>query len=120
MTPNEQRIVLAVALGGWVIDGRYTDVTNESGPMLRKVSDKPPIEFAHPNFLPDYLTDLNAVHELEAKLSTTHEEHEVVYFTPEVWRQYVHEVYTKYGICATAAQRCEALLRTLGLWKESV
>lgn len=65
-------------------------------------------------YLPDCLNDLNAVHELEKKL------------TPLQWNDYANKLiqYWEAGgtrfagaIHATAAQRCEALLKTLNLWK---
>jgi hypothetical protein len=73
--------------------------------------------------LPDYVHDLNAVHEIEKKLN----------IKQQVWYlQKLTQVRFKEGvsgmICcmidktafATAAQRCEALLKILGLWKEDV
>lgn len=68
--------------------------------------------------LPNYPEDLNAVHSLEEKLS------------PE---QHLNFAYQLYLVCkaenpnralivarisATAHQRCEALLKTLGLWEK--
>ena len=58
----------------------------------------------HENPLPDYTRDLNAMHEAESKLGENH------------WWKYTwlltEDMHT------TAAQRAEALLRTLGLWTE--
>lgn len=63
-----------------------------------------------PSRLPDYLTDLNAMHEAE-KVLTGHQ-----------WTDYAN-VLTDIGPCsrrgmihATAAQRAEAFLRTVGKW----
>jgi hypothetical protein len=72
---------------------------------------------------PHYLNDLNAMHEAEKVL--TYEQAEifedelcdvaksanVVLENPAPWRFVFH---------ATAAQRAEAFLRTLGLWTESL
>ena len=65
--------------------------------------------------MPDYLNDLNACHQMEKVL--THDQH-IDYMEwlglcdddhgHKVWA-YVH---------ATAAERCKAFLRTLGLWEE--
>ncbi len=71
--------------------------------------------------LPDYLNDLNAMHEAEKIL------------TPKQWNTYTvnlartiaecHDANIKVSVptnvllSATAAQRAEAFLRTLGLWK---
>jgi hypothetical protein len=66
----------------------------------------------------DYLNDLNAMHEAEKILSDNNR----MKFRGEL----VEMMRPKYGfesacllaIHATAAQRAEAFLRTLGLWKE--
>ena len=71
--------------------------------------------------LPDYFSDLNAVHELE----------KTVFNTPEPWRYFhflnevvcgedlvVSDVATGLMATATAAQRAEALGLTLNLWNE--
>lgn len=69
---------------------------------------------------PDYLTDLNAMHQAEEILNESRvvdygemlcrvcgaSEQDRVYLVPEVFR-------------ATAAQRAEAFLRTIGKWEES-
>jgi len=95
MTPEEQRIALA--------------------------------EWAGEENHPDYLNDLNAVHELEGKLRES----------SHAWTKYgeqLQEVVNHYPVGvvpdyhrdlrnlasvahATAAQRCETLLKTLNLWK---
>lgn len=70
--------------------------------------------------LPDYLHDLNAIHELEieSKLhidvegkSNSHRYwHNLLDITHREGKSNIH--------CATAAQRSEAILRTFGKWKE--
>jgi hypothetical protein len=73
---------------------------------------------------PRYLNDLNAVAVLQERL------------TPEQWMEYCERLFDitgtetpndnpnlRYGsfrwlVSATSAQRCEALLRTLNLWKD--
>lgn len=77
-------------------------------------------------YVPDYLNDLNVVRTLEVRLS------------PAEFAEYKHELMTviigaevpnpawlqsglpssSLAICATAPQRCEAILKTLNLWKE--
>lgn len=63
--------------------------------------------------IPSYTTDLNAVAKIEAKL------------TDEQWPLYVHALtievsvrdssaYNRKLFCATAAQKCQALVRALG------
>lgn len=71
-----------------------------------------------PKLLLDYPNCLNAVHEFEKKL------------LHPTWAEYVHQLTMLVDsnadkervvfdcITATASQRCEALLRTLNLWKD--
>ena len=101
MTPEQQRIAIAESCG-WtdtqIIDGKYgqTDV-------------------------PDYLNDLNAMHKAEKVLTVAQR---ITYANqigvvlsggsvgraiPNWW--FIHE--------ATASQRAEAFLRTIGKWEES-
>jgi ABC-type amino acid transport substrate-binding protein len=99
MTPEAQRIALAEWDGYHYINGQFW------------VNPKVPI----PSTPPDYLHDLNAVAELEGKLigvkgnygNTLLYEYQVILGS-----------LCKAPIIATAAQRCEALLRTIGLWKD--
>lgn len=75
------------------------------------------------NRVPDFLNDLNAVHELMARLDSAQYDGEsgftqtlaMVTQGPNApingWRFRPMQE-------ATAAQRCEALLRTLGLWED--
>lgn len=102
MTPEAQRIAIAEFLFPdyeWSSDGLYwyDPQTNNNG-------------VGH-----DYLNDLNAMHEAEKVLGE---------FGTLIWRQY--QSYISKGdiavLCgviphATASQRAEAFLRTLGLWK---
>jgi hypothetical protein len=65
------------------------------------------------NYLPDYCSDLNAMHEAEKELDSD-----------ELFRKYYLALYdvtqsTKWPVCATARQRAEAFLRTLGKWEEN-
>ena len=109
MNKEQQRIAIAEACG-WTecqlikgYDGEqdpYGVAPNKS-PILRET--------------PDYLNDLNAMHEAERML----------YARPnktdgKVWA-YVYENHliniTTTEIIATAAQRAEAFLKTLNLWK---
>jgi len=64
--------------------------------------------------LPDYCTDLNAMHEAEKVLLWNK--------GPGVWECYRNKLRGKYGeddIHTTARQRAEAFLRTLGKWNHS-
>ena len=65
--------------------------------------------------LPDYLNDLNAMH--EAELVFIGEDKSPNYFD---YRQQLYRVCclsSELAVRATAAQRSEAFLRTLNLWK---
>lgn len=70
--------------------------------------------------IPDFCSDLNAMQEAEKVL--TNEQWEL--FCDELlWskNKKEHSAYTacRVGLSATTAQRAEAFLRTLNLWKES-
>ena len=92
MTHEAQRIAIAEACG-WT--------------SLRLVGEepmgRPPLTTDRYETVPDYLTDLNAMHEAENWLRTK----------GVVWVDYENRI----GKCASAAQRAEAFLRTLNLWK---
>jgi hypothetical protein len=62
--------------------------------------------------IPDYLNDLNAMHEAEKVLFPKHEAKWAMIIS-EVCGHSWRIIYT-----ATAAQRAEAFLRTLNLWSE--
>lgn len=102
MSPKSQRIALARLDGYW-----------------RAVSGN----WRHPRLnyectvsgLPDYLNDLNAIHEVEiVRITSRHR---------RAHRQWLERITDrdKVGtdpVTATAKQRSEAVLRTLDLWKE--
>lgn len=98
MTPEQQRIALA-EWAGWkkLRDGRY-----KKDEIVER-------------FLPDYLNDLNAVHDLLKPERFTPPGN------PSKTRFWLELVFvcgsTESTAFATAAQRCEALLRTLNLWE---
>lgn len=105
MTPEDQRIAIAEACG------------------VMKWSYALPVPTIHCE-VPDYLNDLNAMHEAEGVILDPN--------SPLVWVNYEErgEIKRAYqdnleraatlggtsAICATAAQRAEAFLKTLGLW----
>ena len=114
MTPEQQRIVIAGACGWTEIepctccDGVSRGYTPTPG--------------AHKKHLPDYLNDLNAMHEAEKGLTKAN------------WGGYAAELYRitdahNHGISpnhhwlavafSTASQRAEAFLRTIGKWEEA-
>ena len=102
MTPEEQRIKIAEACG-WKLE--FVAVPDgDEGDVWTK-----PDGFC--GDLPDYLNDLNAMHEAEKLLK------------PMQWIAYGRKLQAlcdesiTWPIHATATQRAEALLKTLKLWK---
>lgn len=119
MTPEEQRIALAEWAGWKYSPSANSSIKHEATMAWYRPGNSP----WHLEQLPDYLNDLNAVHELEKKL-----DYEMRYNYAEVlssvvldrselvwWDLASHETFDVSH--ATAAQRCEALLKTLNLWK---
>ena len=111
MTPEEQRIAIAEACG-WGLN--YDWERPGIGEWWEKTGEQP----RRSNDLPDYLNDLNAMHEAEKMLdvniesggSPRYEYSRQVYRIVESRRQ---------PFRSTAAQRAEAFLRTIGKWEES-
>ncbi len=107
MSSEEQRIKIAAACG-WVRNGDEGIYGCWDDPQGFTRSD-----------CPDYLNDLNAMHEAEKVLSTHHcrlyadELHGLIM---KSWNPVHSQMFCI--LHATAAQRAEALLKTLGLWKE--
>lgn len=111
MTPEAQRIAIAEACGWkksdlWAWDGQdcYEHAKHDPRTALQ---------------LPDYLNDLNAMHEAHETL--THDQH-------RIYRRHLQEIVYNQGHFdgnkhrsvsdAAAAQRAEAFLRTLNLWRD--
>ena len=110
MTPDQQRIAIARACG-WTCCGQVPGLHPHGLIPWRKIDDytnqqvlnhEVPLET-----LPNYLENLNAIHDAEIKLT---------------WRQ--RDMVADYlqdgrgGCFATAAQRAEAFLHTIGKWVE--
>jgi hypothetical protein len=75
----------------------------------------PGVDYIGSEFIPNYCADLNAMHEAEKVLAKDQWEDFVDHLvndwsTPDPWKEVCH---------ATARQRAEAFLRTLGKWKEA-
>jgi len=111
MSPEAQRIAIAEACG-------WTDVRSD------------PVHFFHSGLrhpdklcgrkdgkywgIPDHLSDLNAMHEAEKLL----DDDEVEWAAYRSWLYVIVPPHTNI-LHATAAQRAEALLRTLGKWQDA-
>ena len=104
MNPEQQRIAIAEACG-WTdvrFIGRGDDTICVGKPKVRPGGIN----------VPDYLNDLNALHDAEKVL--TNEQLEVYC---NILHKPNHGVY--WAIHATASQRAEAFLRTIGKWEEA-
>ena len=101
MNPKQQRIAIAEACG-------WTLFTPDTIQYTAQRSD------GKWDLIPDYLNDLNAMHEAE----------KVLMDYCDGWEDYCHKIKRHFvtsdgAIRATAAQRAEAFLRTIGKWVES-
>lgn len=98
MKPEAQRIAIAKACGIEMPEHWKGDARNEASFLFR--------------ICPDYLNDLNAMHDAEKILSA-----------PQ-WDDYIFELNelisrshcARYAVCATASQRAQAFLRALDIW----
>ena len=117
MTPNAQRIAIAEACG-------WTEIRHN--PRTEVWDGVPPKEQEHQwdVLVPDYLTDLNAMHEAEKLAKITHDS--AVF---DIWCRHLFRIVegcelsgttarplNRAIVKATAAQRAEAFLRTLNLY----
>ena len=100
MNPEQQRIAIAKACG-WL----QSRTCHWGGWWYLKKGKR-----AYQQTPPDYLNDLNAMHDAEIQLEAEDN---------HAYGCYCSELYEKYGntVSLTAAQRAEAFLRTLNLWK---
>ena len=108
MKPEQQRIAIAEACGWTCAD--YVKPEDKIYALMCWVA--PGDDPWHLQAPPDYLSDLNAMHEAEKILNTNQAADYCELLRPIIcgyWRL-VH---------ATAAQRAEAFLRTLNLWTSS-
>ena len=101
MTPEKQRVAIAESCG-WKTDKRGLGWLSPRGYYASE---------------PDYLNDLNAMHEAEELLYAKSDTLEGA----ERMRDYSKWLcnIAKYPLRATAAQRAEAFLRTIGKWEEA-
>lgn len=113
MTPEKQRIAIAEACGWKNVDagsGRVWGVTTRHKGT--------PSEFDVCVDVPNYPFDLNAMHEAEMILPRP--TYHVDYWQKGYGRfQTLLAEFTITPYSATAAQRAEAFLRTIGKWKEA-
>lgn len=106
MTQEQKRILIAEACG-WK---RHYNTD-----MQWRYDGDGPDDWVVEDDLPDYFNDLNAMHEAEKVLNIP------VHMQKHAWNNYkaTLETMTKgNSFHATAAQRAEAFLRTIGKWTE--
>lgn len=110
MNKEKQRIKIAEAVGWKKLKG----FSDSGWPLLLTPPEKPNKE-GYLEDIPDYLNDLNAVHELEQWMFQSYETLEgaerLSLYTKLLCK-------LKHPLFATAAQRAEAFLKTLNLWEE--
>ncbi len=120
MSSEAQRVAIAEACG-WTEIANYPvgNIRNDSG---WHAVEHPVSRHHYPHPIPDYLSDLNAMHAAEKVISGWHQQSQYRLILRDVviaaydgsnwWLEYelIH---------ATAAQRAEAFLRTLGKWEEA-
>jgi hypothetical protein len=105
MTPEQQRIAIAEACG-WTWHGDASWPKDPNNFYWKK---------DHLNYrtLPDYLNDLNAMHEAEKTLTYAQGGDMTLWIQRMTCAGYGPQLF------ATAAQRAEAFLRMIGKWEES-
>jgi hypothetical protein len=116
MNKEKQRIAIAEACG-WkdIKDTNHEDVNIESRSIScwSGLTGVPPkfIHYENRIIIPDYLNDLNAMHEAEKVLILDCE-----------WANYLDHLLVIVAegslVHATAARRAEAFLRTIGKWED--
>jgi hypothetical protein len=108
MTPELQRIKIAEACG-------WTDFSRAKHEGAIQYGRKP-LSCYDSWEVPDYLNDLNAMHEAEKSLQLKHQ----MLYHGMIGRVTGNRCPALFGqIHATAAQRAEAFLRTIGKWEAS-
>jgi len=114
MKPEQQRIAIAEACGWKLVEDNpdYEPYWEDpKGNMIAKVGFQ--------NRLPDYLNDLNAMHEAEKALNELSWMHYLRNLAEIVRKPKQCEIQISQYVHATAAQRAEAFLRTLNLWTDT-
>jgi hypothetical protein len=116
MTPSQQRIAIAEACG-WMRYFEPLEINEDGVGKWRYHKGNSNVKWSN---LPDYLNDLNAMHEAEKVLFDG--EHDKEFF---LYVEALEQITLKSkkpvwcAVFATATQRAEAFLRTLSLWQET-
>ena len=107
MTDDEINVAIAEACG-WIDRGSFNESRPEDHGFKRRIGNTENYEWRWQHEF-NYCTDLNAMHEAEKTLRGG-EWDTYVDLLADTWIQVAH---------ATARQRAEAFLRTLGKWEDS-
>lgn len=102
MSPEAQRIAIAEACG-------FINVRMWSESCIASMGINAKGEYWSSLGVPDYLNDLNAMNEAEGTLNRGSGYHETGGYG-------LYLVALDHDVSATASQRCEAFLRTIGKW----
>ena len=120
MTPEQQRITIAEACG-W--KKTTQDVIGFTGDVYAERGWLSPLgiyQRASLNVPPDYLNDLNAMHEAEKSLNSSQQQQYLdqldEHGVPLMGVGEINNTSEFWLVHATAAQRAEAFLRTIGKW----
>jgi len=109
MNPEQQRIAIAEACG-WKFIPEYYHGEDQPPEFTTVTPDGKHLC----GYYPDYLTDLNAMHEAEESLLLKKQ----MLYQGMIGKVTGNKCPALFGqIHATAAQRAEAFLKTLNLWK---
>ncbi len=110
MDKMKQRIAIAEACG-WTdvreLDDVYPDGSVAAGIWWQGVNPSEKVE----DLIPDYINDLNAMHEAEKVLGDKLDVYTLCLY-------HITKGGDKMAYRATAAQRAEAFLKTIGKWEE--
>jgi hypothetical protein len=110
MTPERQRIAIAEACGWTYSPYAPLELKHQATACWFP----PKYTGHHEQEVPDYLNDLNAMHEAEKVFRTRHT---TDFIEMRNWLFEICGRNADFAWHATAAQRAEAFLRTLNLWK---
>ena len=109
MNPEQQRIAIAEACGiVGPFDNRWIKEYEEEGGDVHGFTG---FEKGELVFIPDYLHDLNAMHEAENVLMQA----DLIF---EYGMHITTDHHYEHLLRATAAQRAEAFLKTIGKWED--
>jgi hypothetical protein len=113
MTPEQQRIAIAEFCGwNWEGDEKFLLNPHPDRKLWMRIQD----EDYH--FLPDYPNDLNAMHEAKKHLNQNQQDAFLRELQMVTTTQRSDEYWFWECTNAAAAQESEALLRTIGKWKD--